>query len=152
MRPMLIFPVAKQQSSRSLANRNCTMVMSSFPSLVLLLFVGTSLLHSASPFALVGRRSAGIVIKSSRPAFLPPLFGVEEDLEGEVNEEGVDLAEEFYELERGKGLTAKDMADLENDDFDGEELVAREQIDEFGNKKVDIEFSDKEDYSDNISS
>ena len=79
------------------------------------------------------------------------LFGLEEDLEGEPDESSTNLAAEFYELERGKKLTAKDLEDLENDDLDPQNLVVREDIDEFGNKIVDYEFSEDEDYSDNRS-
>lgn len=85
------------------------------------------------------------VLESSR------LFGLEEDLEGEPDEASANLAAEFYELERGKSLTPKDIEDLENDDLDPQNLVVREDIDEFGNKIVDYEYSEEEDYSDNRS-
>ena len=124
------------------------------PSIAFLVLVAAAVLQHTSAFS--PRPFSLIQTTTTKPAAFTkvgkPLFGLEEELEGEIDEGGVHLAAEFYDLERGKKLTEKDLKDLENDDLDPRNLVVREDIDKVtGDKIKDIEFTEDEDYSDNRS-
>jgi len=109
---------------------------------LLLVLLVAAALYTTTAFAPRPQYSVG-GLETSRSS---PLFGLEEELEGEPDEGGEALAAEFADLERGKKLTPKDIADLENDDLDPDNLVVRGEILEDGTKIVDYKFSEDEDY------